>query len=150
MTLKDQIDQDLKQALLSGDKNQAVILRGLKSAILNVEIEKGVREAGLSNEDVINVLSKEAKKRQESADLYQQGGDRQRAESELAEKALIEKYLPAQLSDQELSDLVDQAIQDMGEITPQSMGQVIGKVKILAQGRVEGGRIAAAVKARLS
>src|SRR6185369_11783185 len=97
--LKVRIDQDLKTALLAGDKTLATTLRGLKSAILYVEVAKGVRDEGLSDEEIVTLLAKEAKKRQESADLYVQGGSQERADAELAEKKAIEVYLPQQLSD---------------------------------------------------
>src|ERR671929_50955 len=100
MSLKERIDQDLKQAMLAGDKTLVTTLRGLKSAILYAEVAKGSRDKGLSDEEVVEILTKEAKKRQESADMYSQGGSAEKAEAELTEKTVIEKYLPAQLSDQ--------------------------------------------------
>src|SRR5207302_1072349 len=81
MGVKQQIDQDLKAAMLSGDKTLATTLRGLKSSILNAEIAGGKRETGLSDDETVQVLSKEAKKRQESADLYVQGGNSERQEA---------------------------------------------------------------------
>lgn len=146
MSLKSQIEQDLKSAMLAGDKILVNTLRGIKSVILNEEVAKGKREQGLNDEEVINVLSKEAKKRQESADLYKQGGSNERAEAELAEKRVIDKYLPAQLSDEELQKLVDRAITEVGP----NMGQVIGWVKSASKGAADGAKIAALVKERLS
>lgn len=150
MDIKAQLETDLKTALLAGDKDTATTLRGLKGAILNVEIAQNARETGLSNDAVIDILAKEAKKRQESADLYIQGNDQTRADKELAEKAIIEKYLPAQLSDEELTSMVEAAIAETGASGPQAMGQVIGKVKAQAGGQADGGRIAKLVKEKLS
>jgi uncharacterized protein YqeY len=150
MSLKQQLDQDLKTAMLSGDKVLVTTLRGLKSAILNVEIAENKRDTGLSDEEVVSVLQKEAKKRQESAELYDQGGNTERADAEREEKRVIEQYLPAQLSDDALQALVDQAIAELGASGPQAMGQVIGKVKQLSQGQADGARIAAAVKEKLA
>lgn len=150
MSLKQQLDQDLKTALLAGDKQTATTLRGLKSAILNIEIEKGVRDKGLSDEEITTVLAKEAKKRQESADMYQQGGSQERVDSELAEKAIIEQYLPQQLSDEELTEIITKVVADTGAAGPQAMGQVIGAVKGQVGGQADGGRIAQLVKAQLT
>lgn len=147
--LKPKLEQDLKQALLAGDKNRALILRSLKSAILYVEVAKGVRSDGLPDEEIISVLAKEAKKRQESADLYKRGGNDEKAEAELAEKAIIEEYLPAALSDEELSQLVDSVIAELGASGPQAMGRVIGAVKQKAGSAADGARIAQLVKERL-
>lgn len=149
MTIKEQLEQDIKQAMLAGDKDTVTVLRGLKGAVLNAEIAGGNREQGLDDAAVIDVFAKEAKKRQESADLYTQGGDQDRANKELAEKAIIEKYLPAQLSDEELNKLIDEAIADTEASGPQAMGQVIGKVKAATAGQADGARIAQAVKEKL-
>ena len=149
MSLKQQIDQDIKQAMLAGDKELTTTLRGLKSAILNVEVAKNVRKTGLPDSEIIEVLSKEAKKRQESADLYRQGGSEDKAQAELTEKAIIEKYLPAQLSEDDTSKLVDEVIGEQGEVTPQMMGQIIGQVRQKAGPGADGALIARLVKERL-
>ncbi|MEI7682945.1 MAG: GatB/YqeY domain-containing protein [Candidatus Saccharibacteria bacterium] len=149
MTIKEQIDIDLKTALLGGDKQTASVLRGLKGAILNVEIEKKAREAGLPEAEVLAVLTKQAKQRQESADMYVQGNSPDRAQAELEEKATIEKYLPKQMGDEELASIVDTVIADTGATGPQAMGQVIGAVKQQTAGQADGGRIAQLVKAKL-
>lgn len=149
MTIKQQIDQDIKTALLSGDKDLTTTLRGLKSAILYAEVASGEREQGLPDKDVIVVLRKEAKKRQDSADLYEKGGEFVRRDKELAEKQVIEKYLPQQLSDKELSGLVDEVIKSEGQPTPQTMGKIIGQVKQKATGLADGSRIATAVRQRM-
>lgn len=149
MSIKEQIDQDLKQAMLGGDKTLVTTLRGLKSAILYAEVAKGARAGGLSDEDTIDVLSKEAKKRQESADLYRQGGSNERAAAESQEKVVIEKYLPAQLSEAELQTLIDQAMAKIGDTSMQSMGKIIGEVKAQSKGAADGATIARLVKERL-
>jgi uncharacterized protein len=148
--LKQRIDQDLKTALLAGDKVLATTLRGLKSVILYAEVAKGEREQGLPDDEIVALLSKEAKKRQESADLYKQGGNEEKAAAELTEKAVIEKYLPAQLSDEELGKVIDEVIAATGGTGPQAMGQVIGGVKQKVGASADGSRIALMVKERLS
>lgn len=150
MSIKQQIDQDLKTAMLAGEKVTATTLRGVKGAILNVEIAGGKRDLGLTDPEVIEVLSKEAKKRQESADLYMQGGSQEKADAELTEKKLIEKYLPEQMSEEELIAIVEQVISDTGANGMQAMGQVIGAVKQRVGVAADGGRIAKLVKEKLS
>jgi uncharacterized protein len=147
--LKARIDQDLKTALLAGDKVLATTLRGLKSVILYAEVAKGVREQGLPDEEIVALFAKEAKKRQESADLYTQGNNPEKAGAELAEKRVIEAYLPRQLSDEELSALVDEVITGLDVSGAAAMGQVIGGVKQKVGGQADGARIAQLVKQRL-
>lgn len=148
--LEQRIQDDLKAAMLRGDKVGTETLRGLKAALLSTKIEKGKRDSGLSDDEIIAVLSKEAKKRQESADLFRQGGNEEKASAELAEKALIEKYLPAQLSEAEIAKLVDEAITASSASGPQAMGQVIGAVKQKAGASADGAVIARIAKERLS
>ena len=150
MSISNQINDDLKQAMLSGDKVLATTLRGLKSVILYEEVAKGEREKGLSDDAIITLLTKEAKKRQESADLYVQGSNQEKADAELAEKKVIEKYLPEQMSEEELVKIVDEAINKVGATNMQQMGQVIGVVKTSAGPGADGSRIAELVKERLS
>ncbi len=146
MSLKTTIDQDLKAAMLAGDRELTATLRNLKSAILYIEVAEGKREEGLTDDAIVAVLGKEAKKRQESADLYIQGGSQERADQELAEKKVIERYLPQQLSDEELDALVAKAAGSVGELSPQKMGQIIGIVRGQAGTKADGSRIAAAAK----
>jgi uncharacterized protein len=150
MNLKQRIEQDLKAAMLQGNKTLVTTLRGLKSSILYAEVAASKRDQGLSDEEATVVLRKELKKRQESAELYTQGGNHERSQAELEEAAVIQDYLPAALSDDELSKSIDQAIADVGELSQQTMGQVIGKVKQLTAGSVDGARIAQAIKERLN
>lgn len=147
--LKQQIEQDLKNALLSGDKDRALALRSLKSVILYAEVAGGTRETGLGDEEIIALLAKEAKKRQESADLYIKGGAQERAEKELAEKLIIETYLPKQLTDEDLRAVVDSAIIESGASDVTAMGKVIGLVKQKVGAQADGSRVAQAVKERL-
>lgn len=149
VTVKEQIDQDLKRAMLAGDKTLVTTLRGLKSVILNVEVAEGLRESGLPDDRVIDLLVKEAKKRQESADLYRQGGSEEKESAELQEKAVIEKYLPAQLSEDEIAVIVDQIVQELGASGMQMMGQVIAAVKQKTGASADGAVIARIVKEKL-
>ncbi len=148
-TLEQRLEQDIKDALLSGDKVKATTLRGLKATLLNVKVANGKRDTGLNDEEVQATFAKEAKKRQESADLYKQGGDEQRAAAELTEKAIIDAYLPAQLSEDEITALVEEAIAQTGASGPQGMGQVIGQVKAKAGAGADGALIARIAKEKL-
>lgn len=147
--LEQKIEQDLKSALLAGNALRVATLRGLKAALLNVKVATGQRDSGLSDDEVVTQLAKQAKQRQESADLYVQGGDQARAEAELAEKAIIEEYLPARLSEAEIAALVDEAIKTGGASGPQAMGQIIGQVKQKAGPAADGALIARLVKEKL-
>ena len=145
--LETKLDADIKQALLGGDKFRAEVLRGLKSVLLNEKIAKGSRSEPLNDDAILVLISKEVKKRVESAELYQKGDSPERAEKELQEKAVLEEYLPSQLSDEELAQVVAEVISQLGDGA--QMGPVIGAVRQKVGASADGGRIAAAVKAKL-
>jgi uncharacterized protein YqeY len=147
--LKQQIEQDLKTALLAGDKERATTLRGLKSVIWYAEVATGVRDTGLSDEEIVELFYKELKKRQESADLFERGGNLQKRDAELDEKSLIEAYLPRQLSEEEIQELVVEAIAQTEAQGMQDMGRVIAGVKQKVGGAADGATIARLVKQRL-
>lgn len=150
MSIKERIDQDLKKAMLAGDKTLVTTLRGLKSVILYAEVAGGNRETGLDDETVTALLQKEAKKRQESADLYIQGGSSDKAKAELDEKKVIEEYLPAQLDEAAVRQLVQSAMSKLGATSMAQMGQVIGAVKQEAGATVDGSLVARIAKELLS
>ncbi|HEY5137926.1 MAG TPA: GatB/YqeY domain-containing protein [Methylococcales bacterium] len=145
-----QLNDDVKSAMLAGEALRVETLRGLKSVILYAEVAANKRDTGLDDETILTLFAKEAKKRQESADLYVRGGSQERADKELAEKAIIESYLPAQLSEAEVTALVDEAIVTHGATSLQDMGKVIGAVKTRVGNTAEGSLIAKLVKERLS
>jgi uncharacterized protein YqeY len=150
MTIKQQIDQDLKAAMLAKDADRLSVLRGIKTAVLYEEVAKNLRDVGLDDSAVTMILQREAKKRQESADLYVKGGSQFRADKELSEKKVIETYLPDQLSDADLKVIIETAITNLGDETPAALGRIIGAVKAKAGGAAEGTTIARLVKERLS
>jgi hypothetical protein len=147
--LEQQIERDIKTALLAGDSLRVSTLRGVKAVLLNVKVATGKRETGLSDDEVLTQLSKQSKQRQESADMYVQGGDQTRADSELAEKAIIDAYLPDQLSEADISKLIDDAITKTGSSGQGAMGQVIGQVKQQAGAAADGAVIARLAKEKL-
>ena len=105
--------------------------------------------SGLTDEEVLPILAKQSKQRQESADLYLQGGDQARADAELAEKAIIDAYLPAQLGEDELTTLVEDVIKQTGASGQQDTGKVIGAVRGKAGATADGAAIARIVKEKL-
>ena len=154
MDILAQIDQDIKAAMLGGDKQKVEVLRGLKSSFGYAKTAPGNNNADLSQEALMAVIAKESKKRQDSADLYTQGNAPDRAKAELEEKAIIDTYLPAQMSDEELSKAVDNVINGFAEHsgsqpTMANMGGLIGLTKTVVGNQADGGRIAAVVKEKL-
>ena len=147
--LEQKLEQDLKTAMLAGDSDRVMTLRNLKSALLNVKVASGKRETGLTDDEVLPVFSKEAKKRQESADFYVQGGSQDRADKELSEKAIIEEYLPKQLSTEEITAIVEEVIATLGVSGPSAMGQVMGQVKAKTGATADGSLVAKIVREKL-
>lgn len=150
MSIKERINSDLKTALLANDKPTTTTLRGLKSVILDAEIAAGKRDSGLPDDAVMQLLAKEVKKRRESIELYEQAGAEDKAAVERAEITCIEQYLPAQMSEAKLSQLIDDVLAGMGDAPMQQMGQVIGQVKAKAGPTADGALVARLVKERLS
>ena len=148
--LEQRLEQEIKAALLAGDSVKVTTLRGLKANILSAKVADGTRGTDMADDQIIAIFSKEAKKRQESADLYVQGGNQTMADAELTEKALIETYLPAQLDESAVAAVVDQVIAEQNATDMKAMGQVIGAVKAKTAGAADGGLIARLVKERLS
>jgi uncharacterized protein YqeY len=152
MALEQQINQDLKSALINGDKLKLETLRGLKSVFLYAKVASdGLgRDAELSDDQILPLIAKEAKKRQESIVLYEQAGETERAEKERSEKAIIEVYLPKQLSEAEVKTLINDAISRLEVSDMSGMGKVIADVKQVSQGAADGAVIAKLVKEILS
>lgn len=148
--MQEQIDKDLKQALLAGEKDKVEALRTIKSVLLNEAISSGSRDSGLADEAVQKILAKESKKRQEAADLYKQGGAEDRAAKELAEKVIIDAYLPEQMSEAEIASAVNEEIAKVPDASMQNMGQIIGAVRSRLGGQADGALIAKLVKEKLS
>lgn len=143
------IDSDIKAAMLAGDKPKVETLRGIKSAIQNEAIAQGVKDQGLNDEQIQKVLTREAKKRQEAADLYRQGGNHDRATAEMDEKAIIEVYLPEQASEEDTAAAVKEAISSTGAASVADMGKVIGAVRSKLGAAADGATIARITKEQL-
>ena len=149
MALAEQIQNDMKAALLGGDRFVGDTLRNLKAAILNEEVASGKRDEGLSDTEIEQIVAREVKKRHESVKLYEANDRPELAEPEKQEIAILEKYLPAQLSEAELITIVDEQITALGA-DMSKMGQVIGAVKANVGTSADGATIATLVKQRLS
>lgn len=148
--LKDTITSDLKAAMLSGDKERVEALKMLKTAIIYKEVELGNRNTGLTDEQVIEVLTKESKKRGDAAEMYEKAGRDSQAAAERFEQEVIITYLPEQVSDEEIATAVDEALADIHDATMQQMGQVIGAVKAKFGASADGAVIARIVKEKLN
>ncbi len=151
--MEDKIAQDLKTAMLAKDELRVSVLRSLKSAFTYAKVAPGaaVDSVGHLSEDlVLTILAREAKKRQEGADGFRQAGQSDQVDKELAEKAIIDAYLPAKLSKDEVRKLVEQAALQYSELSPKVMGQLITTVKQQAGPSADGAFIAQLVKERLS
>ena len=146
--LKDRLQADLTAAMKARDEVTTATLRMLLTAVGTEEVAgKAARE--LSDDEVLKVVAREAKKRREAATAFADGGRPDRAERELAEERVLAGYLPAQLSDEELQELVRAAVESTGASGPKDMGAVMKAVVPQVSGRADGGRVSAAVKAAL-
>lgn len=149
MALKERINNDLKTALLGGNRFDAEVLRGLKAAILNEEVATGTREAGLADEAIERVIAREVKKRNESATIYRQNDRAEAADLELKEAAVLQNYLPQQLDESELAEIIDSTINEIGATGMQSMGMVMAAVKQKVGSTADGATISRIVKDKL-
>ena len=146
--LKEQIRADLKEAMKAKEKERTGTIRMLLAAIQTAETEGAKHE--VTDEDIQKIIAREVKKRRESAEIYSQNGREDLAESELAEAEILAGYQPKQLDDAELDALVEAAVEATGATSMAQMGQVMKEATAKAAGRVDGKRLSAAVKARLS
>lgn len=145
--LQERIDSELKDAARAQDKRRLTVLRALKSAVKYREIEKGV---ALDDTEFLQVVGTMIKQRRDSVQQFTAGGRPELADNESAEIALLEVYLPRQLTDDELAALVQEAIAQAGAKTPREMGAVMKALNPKTQGKAEGKRVSDAVKAALA
>jgi uncharacterized protein len=148
--LKDRLRQDLTTAMKARDEIRSSTIRMVLTAITNAEVSgKEARE--LSDDDVVGVLSTEAKKRREAAQAFEDGGREEMAAKEKAEAAVIADYLPEQLGEDEIAALVTAAIEQVGAAGEgmKAMGKVMGVVTPQTKGRADGGVVAAEVRRQL-
>ncbi len=146
MTLKAQISEDMKTAMKAGDKDRLKVVRLIIAAVKQIEIDQRI---DLDDAGVLSVLDKMVKQRRDSVSQFQDGGRQDLADIELAEIVVLKTYLPEQLAESELDEIIEQAIQDSGAESIRDMGKVMGQVKAKAAGRADMGAVGAKVKERL-
>jgi uncharacterized protein len=145
LSLLDQVKADVTTALKAGDRERAGALR-----LITNELQKAHKEASGNEVDEVAVLQRERKRRVEAADAYRDAGREDLAESEQREAALIEAYMPEQLSDDELHAIVGDVVAESGAASPKEMGKVMSMVMPRVQGRADGKRVSAVVREKLT
>ena len=151
MGLKEQIGEDIKTAMKAKDKIRLQTVRGIKKAILEKEVElrpKG--QDSLTPDQEIELLSQQAKQRRDSIEQFTNAGRNELAEKEKQELAIIETYLPEQVSDAEIENIVDRLIADSGATTMKDLGKVMGPAMKELKGKADGKKIQELVKSKLS
>jgi uncharacterized protein YqeY len=148
MALKERLQADLTTAMKARDELRAATIRMALTAVTTEEVA-GKQARVLSDDEVLAVLTREAKKRREAAEAFDGAGRAELATRERAEGEVLAEYLPSQLTDDELADLVRAAIAETGADNPKAMGQVMRVVTPQVTGRAEGGRVAAEVRRQL-
>lgn len=149
-SLKDRLRTDLTTAMKARDEIRSSTLRMVLTAVTNAEVA-GKEQRELGDDEVLGILSTEAKKRREAAAAFDEGGRAEKAEQERAELAVITDYLPQQLSEQEIADIVAAAIESTGAAGEgmKAMGKVMGVVQPQVKGRADGSAVAAEVRRQL-
>lgn len=146
MSLRENVISDFKQAFKEKKALEKGVLSLLQSEIKNREIEVGKREEGLSDEEVVKLVQKAIKQRKDSAEQYAKAGRDELVENESAEISVLEKYLPKQLSDEEVEEIVKGVIEESGAEGANDFGKVMGASMGKMQGKVEGDRVKAVVQ----
>lgn len=150
MTLKGQIQNDIRDAMRAGDKDRLKVLRLILAAIKQVEVDTPVDDrVELDDPAVMRILEKMVKQRRDSIEQFTRGGRDDLAEIELAEIAVLESYLPEPLRDDELDALIDKAIDESGAKSVRDMGSVMGRLREATRGRADMAKVGARVKKRL-
>jgi len=149
MTLFDQISEDIKKAMLAKDKVALDALRGIKKEFLEAKTAPG-SDGELKDERALQILQKLVKQRKESADMYRGAGRAELADEEMAQCAVIQRYLPAMMSEEELAQALQAIIAQVGASGPQDMGKVMGVATKQLAGKAEGRAISAKVKELLN
>lgn len=149
MALFEQISEDIKHAMLAKDKVALDALRGIKKEFLEAKTAPG-SDGELKDDKALQILQKLVKQRKESADMYRNAGRQELADEEMAQCAVIQRYLPAMMSDDELAAALKDIIAQLGAAGPQDMGKVMGVATKQLAGKAEGRAISAKVKELLS
>jgi uncharacterized protein YqeY len=152
MSLRDRLSVSLKDAMKAKDATRLMTLRLINAAIKDRDIDARSEgaDAGVSDDDLLAILSKMVKQRQESARAYEEGGRLELAEKERAEIVIVEEFLPRQLSTQEVEQAIADAITASGASSIRDMGKVMGVLKAKYTGQLDFGKVGGMVKAQLS
>lgn len=142
--MQDKILEDLKAAMLAGEKDKVEVLRMVKSALQMAEIDN---KDGFDEVAQLKVVQKEAKKRTDAAQMYKDAGEEERAQAELDELAIIEEYLPEKMSDDDIAAVVDEVIAKVGS---DNMGAIMGQVMAKLGGQADGGTVSRIVKEKMN
>ncbi len=148
--LRDKINNSMKDAMKSGDKLRLSTVRLINAAIKNAEIEARTSNKQVDDEALMGLLQKMIKQRQESVELYDKGGRKELADQERGEIAIIQEFLPAQMSDADINAAIAAAIAETGAAGMKDMGKVIGVLKGKFAGQMDFGKASGLVKAALS
>ncbi|MDH3220186.1 MAG: GatB/YqeY domain-containing protein [Gammaproteobacteria bacterium] len=146
-TLKSRLQSDMKSSMKSGDKGRLGVIRLMLSAIKQVEVDERIE---LDDDRIIAVLDKMSKQRRESISQFDGAGRDDLSKIEQAELEIIQEYMPAALSEQEIIELVEQSIASTGAASIKDMGKVMGLLKPKLQGRADMGKVSQLIKSRLS
>jgi len=147
--LKKQLSDDLKGAMKNGEALRVSALRMVSSAITNKEIELRKRDIGLSNQEVLGVISAEAKKRKDAAEGFKKGGRAELAEKEMEELAILKTYLPPEISDEDLLRIIKDGIREAGTTDAKDFAKVMKVIMPTLKGKASGDRISRALKSEL-
>lgn len=150
MALKEKIKEDIREAMKERKELKLSVLRMISSAISGEEIAKGKKETGMTDEEVVEVLAREVKKRKDSMSQFENAGRMELAEKEKQEIEVISKYLPEQLSSEEIEKLVGEAIKESGARSEKDFGAVMKALSPKIKGRADGKQVSETVKKILS
>ncbi len=148
--LKQQVQEDLKQSMLARDEQKTSVIRMFKSAIGYYEINKGGAGYEATDEDVMTVLNQQVKQRRDSIEQFTAAGRTELAEKEKKELEILQKYLPEQMTEDEVRKLVEEAVTQTGASTMQDMGKVMGALMPKVKGKADGTLVSTMVKEALS
>lgn len=148
MGLLEEITKDMKQAMKNKQKDKMKVLRLLRSDLKKAKIDN--RKEEFTEEDALSVITKAAKNRKESIESYKKGGRDDLVEEEKQELEIIEKYLPEQMSDDEIKELVEEVIEQTGASGMQDMGKVMGTIMPKVKGKADGSKVQSIVRSKLA
>jgi uncharacterized protein len=146
MSLQDDISRDTKEAMKGRDRTRIEALRMLSAALKNGEIEKG---ESLTEDEEMAILRRQLKQREESADAFRKAGREEQAQAEETEAEIVRVYLPAPLSDEELRQVIDEAIDEIGATSMRDMGAVMGRATAIAGSQADGRKLSTLARERL-